>query len=36
LTEAGLSAARAPDPTAALDVARALVNQLIDGLRKKA
>jgi AcrR family transcriptional regulator len=35
LTEAGLSAASAPDPTAALDVARALLSQLIDGLRKK-
>ncbi|HEX3898180.1 MAG TPA: TetR family transcriptional regulator [Mycobacteriales bacterium] len=35
LTEAGLSAANAPDPTAALDGARALLSQLIDGLRKK-
>jgi AcrR family transcriptional regulator len=35
LTEAGLSAASAPNPNAALAVARALLNQLIDGLRKK-
>jgi hypothetical protein len=35
VTEAGLAAAAAADPMAALDDARALVSQLVDGLRKK-
>jgi AcrR family transcriptional regulator len=34
LTEAGLAAANAPDPAAALDRARALATQLLSGLRK--
>jgi AcrR family transcriptional regulator len=36
LTEAGLAAANARNPKAALDRARALATQLVDGLRKRA